>query len=167
MVNLIICVGMFYILHLFLTMSFSLHKVPFINWTHTGGDISGMTDLSSRMASASDNLRQSLPIFMTFAVLSVVMSVDNLMLAKYWFGLDRYHAIELEEIKDNLVNSNSVFINDELVESSLTLLQNYESILPLKNLDTLKIASLSIGDQSNSFQDMLSNYWFWKNNSIF
>ena len=87
MVNLIICVGMFYILHLFFTMSFSLHKVPFINWTHTGGDISGMTDLSSRMASASDNLRQSLPIFMTFAVLSVVMSVDNLLLAKYWFGL--------------------------------------------------------------------------------
>ena len=87
MVNLIICVGMFYILHLFFTMSFSLHKVPFINWTHTGGDISGMTDLSSRMASASDNLRQSLPIFMTFAVLSVVMGVDNLMLAKYWFGI--------------------------------------------------------------------------------
>ena len=87
MVNLIICVGMFYILHLFFTMSFSLHKVPFINWTHTGGDISGMTDLSSRMASASDNLRQSLPIFMTFAVLSVVMSVGNLLLAKYWFGI--------------------------------------------------------------------------------
>ena len=87
MVDLIICVGFFYIAHLFFTMSFSLHKVPFINWTHTGGDISGMTDLSSRMASASDNLRQSLPIFMTFAVLSVVMSVDNLMLAKYWFGI--------------------------------------------------------------------------------
>ena len=93
MVNLIICVGMFYILHLFFTMSFSLHKVPFINWTHTGGDISGMTDLSSRMASASDNLRQSLPIFMTFAVLSVVMSVDNLLLAKYWFGI-RYSQIK-------------------------------------------------------------------------
>ena len=56
MENLIICVGMFYILHLFLTMSFSLHKVPFVNWTYTGGDISGMTDLSARFASASDNL---------------------------------------------------------------------------------------------------------------
>lgn len=53
MENLIICVGMFYIAHLFFTMSFSLHKVPFINWTYTGGDISGMTDLSSRMSSAS------------------------------------------------------------------------------------------------------------------
>ncbi len=87
MENLIICVGMFYILHLFLTMSFSLHKVPFVNWTVAGGDISGMTDLSSRMSSASDNLRQSLPVFMTFAVLSVVIGIDNLLLAQIWFGL--------------------------------------------------------------------------------
>ena len=89
MENLIICVGMFYVLHLFLTMSFSLHKVPFINWTYTGGDISGMTELSTRLASASDNLRQSLPLFLTFAVLSVIMEMGevNLMLAKIWFGL--------------------------------------------------------------------------------
>ena len=89
MENLIICVGMFYVLHLFLTMSFSLHKVPFINWTYTGGDISGMTDLSARFASASDNLRQSLRLFLTFAVLSVVMDKGdvNLMLAQVWFGL--------------------------------------------------------------------------------
>ena len=89
MENLIICVGMFYILHLFLTMSFSLHKVPFVNWTYTGGDISGMTDLSARFASASDNLRQSFPLFLTFAVLSVVMDKGdvNLILAQVWFGL--------------------------------------------------------------------------------
>ena len=89
MENLIICVGMFYIAHLFFTMSFSLHKVTFINWTYTGGDISGMTDLSSRMSSASDNLRQSLPLFLAFAVLSVVMEKGdiNLLLAQVWFGL--------------------------------------------------------------------------------
>ena len=89
MENLIICVGMFYILHLFLTMSLSLHKVPFVNWTYTGGDISGMSDLSVRFASASDNLRQSLPLFLAFAVLSVVMNKGdvNLMLAQVWFGL--------------------------------------------------------------------------------
>ncbi len=82
----------------------------------------------------------------------------KILLAKYWCGLDRYKPIELEDIKDELTNSNSIFINDELVESSLTLLQNYESILPLKNIDTLKIASLSIGGNSNAFQDMLLNY---------
>ena len=87
MTNLIICVVMFYILHLFLVMSFSLHKVPFIQWTYTGGDISGMTALSERMASAGDNLRQSLPIFMVLAVLSVILEVNNLMLAQTWLGL--------------------------------------------------------------------------------
>ena len=71
MENLIICVGMFYVLHLFLTMSFSLHKVPFVNWTYTGGDISGMSDLSVRFASASDNLRQSLPLFLALSLIHI------------------------------------------------------------------------------------------------
>lgn len=87
MTNLIICVGMFYVLHLFFKMSFSLHKVPFLEWTYTGGDISKMTDLSQRVALASDNLRQSLPLFFIFSVLSVILAVDNLMLAQIWLIL--------------------------------------------------------------------------------
>ena len=87
MVNLIICVTFFYTLHLFLRMSFSLHKVPLINFTYAGGDDSGITDLSKRMVIATDNLRQSMLIFIPFAMMSVVLDVDNLMLAKLWFGL--------------------------------------------------------------------------------
>ena len=87
MIDLIICVGMFYILHLFFKMSFSLHKVPFVQWTYTDGDTSNLTALSSRMVLASDNLRQSLPVFLVFAILSVIQNVDNLMLAQTWFGL--------------------------------------------------------------------------------
>ncbi len=87
MSDLIICVGFFYLIHLFLTMTLSLHKVPFVQWTYTGGDISNMTPLSSRMASASDNLRQSLPVFLAFALLSIILNVDNLILAQSWFGL--------------------------------------------------------------------------------
>ena len=87
MSDLIICVGFFYLIHLFLTMTLSLHKVPLVQWTYTGGDISNMTPLSSRMSSASDNLRQSLPVFLVFALLSIILNVDNLMLAQSWFGL--------------------------------------------------------------------------------
>jgi len=68
-------------------MSFSLHKVPFLEWTYTDGDTSNLTSLSSRMVLASDNLRQSLPIFFVFAILSVILDVDNLMLAQIWFFL--------------------------------------------------------------------------------
>ena len=87
MVNLIICVLFFYTAHLFLKMTFSLHKVPFINFTLANGDLSKMTDLSERMGVAGENLRQSLFIFIPFAVMSAVLGVDNLMLAKTWFGL--------------------------------------------------------------------------------
>ena len=86
MVELLVYVLLFYVLHLFLRMSFSLHKVPFLEWTYTGGDISNMTDLSARMTLAADNLRQSLPVFLVFGVLSLINDVDNLMLAKVWFG---------------------------------------------------------------------------------
>ena len=87
MVNLIICVLFFYAAHLFFKMTFSLHKVPYVNFTLRDGDLSGMTALSERMGVAADNLRQSLFIFIPFAVMSAVLNVDNLMLAKIWFGL--------------------------------------------------------------------------------
>ena len=87
MVNLIICVLFFYTAHLFLKMTFSLHKVPVVNFTLADGDLSKMTDLSQRMGVAGENLRQSLFIFIPFAVMSAVLGVDNLMLAKTWFGL--------------------------------------------------------------------------------
>ena len=87
MVNLIICVLFFYAAHLFFKMTFSLHKVPYVNFTLRDGDLSGMTALSERMGVAGDNLRQSLFIFIPFAVMSAVLNVDNLMLAKIWFGL--------------------------------------------------------------------------------
>ena len=87
MVNLIICVTFFYALHLFLRMSFSLHKVPFVEFTYKSGDDSGLTDLSKRMMVATENLRQSMLIFIPFAMMSVVSNVDNLLLGKIWFGL--------------------------------------------------------------------------------
>ena len=87
MTNLIICVGMFYVLHLFLKMTFSLHKVPFVDFTYTEGNISNTTALSERMSLASDNLRQSLPLFFVFAILSIILDIDNLFLAQVWFGL--------------------------------------------------------------------------------
>jgi uncharacterized MAPEG superfamily protein len=86
MVEIIFYVGVFYLLHLFFRMSFSLHKVPFVEWTYTEGNTSGMTALSERLSLASDNLRQTLPIFLVFAVLSVVLDVDNLLNAQLWLG---------------------------------------------------------------------------------
>ena len=87
MTNLIICAIFFYILNLFLKMSFSLHKVPFAEWTYTKGDTSNITPTSQRINASLNNLSESMPIFLALAILSVMLDVDNLMLAQSWLVL--------------------------------------------------------------------------------
>ena len=87
MAELLICVVFFYTAHLFFVMTFSLHKVPFLQFTIPDGDLSGLTNLSKRMIVAGDNLRQSLFIFLPLSVLSIAQGIDNVLLAQIWFGL--------------------------------------------------------------------------------
>ena len=87
MTNLIICSIIFYILNLFLKMTFSLHKVPFVQWTYTKGDTSNITPTSQRINASLNNLTESMPIFLALAILSVMLDVDNLMLAQSWLVL--------------------------------------------------------------------------------
>ena len=87
MAELLIYVVFFYTAHLFFVMTFSLHKVPFVQFTISDGDLSGLTNLSKRMVIAGDNLRQSLFIFLPLSVLSIAQGIDNLFLAQIWFGL--------------------------------------------------------------------------------
>ncbi|GIS25300.1 MAG: hypothetical protein CM15mP126_5430 [Gammaproteobacteria bacterium] len=62
MVDLLICVVLLHSPFIFV-LTFSIHKVPFVQFTISDGDLSGLTDLSKRMIVAGDNLRQSLFIF--------------------------------------------------------------------------------------------------------
>jgi len=87
MTNLIICSIFFYIVNLFLKMSFSLHKVPFVEWTYTKGDTSNITQISQRVNVSLNNLIESMPIFLALAILSVMLDVDNLILAQTWLVL--------------------------------------------------------------------------------
>ena len=87
MTNLVICSIFFYIVNLFLKMSFSLHKVPFVEWTYTKGDTSNITQISQRVNVSLNNLTESMPIFLALAILSVMLDVDNLILAQTWLVL--------------------------------------------------------------------------------
>ncbi|MFA5328979.1 MAG: glycoside hydrolase family 3 N-terminal domain-containing protein [Prolixibacteraceae bacterium] len=78
---------------------------------------------------------------------------------KKWLGLDKKKTVT-EDNLDQKLNSNKFLLTKrKLQEKALTVLLNRDSIIPLKNLDTLKIASLMIGaNQISSFQKMLGNY---------
>ena len=82
----------------------------------------------------------------------------KILMAKRWVGLNEYRPAELKKIQQKIITNDTKLLNKKLVKSSLTLLQNYQNLLPLKRLDTLQIAAISIGEESAKFKSMLSNY---------
>lgn len=82
----------------------------------------------------------------------------KILLAKYWMGLHNYRSVNLDSLVPKITNNDTKVLNKRLIASSLTLLQNYHDLLPLKRLDTLKIASLSIGEDGSYFQKTLNKY---------
>jgi beta-glucosidase-like glycosyl hydrolase/CubicO group peptidase (beta-lactamase class C family) len=82
----------------------------------------------------------------------------KILMAKKWMGLDSILPINIKNITSRINNSDAELVNRKLVENSLTLLQNYENLIPFQRLDTLKIAAITIGGNSEHFTNMLSNY---------
>lgn len=83
----------------------------------------------------------------------------KILLAKQWAGLNHYKEIKLKNLNSDLNTPEAELINRKLTEASLTLLKNKSNIIPLQDLDTTRIASLSLGYKELSlFQKTLSNY---------
>ncbi len=78
---------------------------------------------------------------------------------KKWLGLDQKKVVSEHNLEQNLNNNKFLLTKRKLQEKALTVLVNKDSLIPIRNLDTLKIASLMIGtNQISSFQKMLGNY---------
>jgi len=74
-------------------------------------------------------------------------------------GLDNYAPINVSNLYDSLNTINNKLIARKVYKSAITLVKNNDDLLPLRNFDTLKIASLAIGDpEVNPFQQILDNY---------
>ncbi len=83
----------------------------------------------------------------------------KVLAAKQWLGLDNWQPIETKNLIADLNNPYADYLNQQLVEASLTLLRNKQNILPLQRLDTLKVAALAIGtDTETDFQRGLARY---------
>ena len=82
MIDILIIVVFFSLLNLFLPMIFSLHKVPFKDFTYIGGDVSGKTELSKRLALSADNLKETLPLFLALSIFFFITSMG--MVSNEW-----------------------------------------------------------------------------------
>lgn len=85
----------------------------------------------------------------------------KILMVKAWTGLNHYKPIALDNLTKDINSIQADLVNRELAEKTITLLSNKNNILPLKHLDTMRIASLVIGDtDKNNFQSRLSDYAF-------
>jgi beta-glucosidase-like glycosyl hydrolase/CubicO group peptidase (beta-lactamase class C family) len=83
----------------------------------------------------------------------------KILRAKEWAGLSRMRPIEMQNLVADLNKPAYEALNRELTASSLTLLTNKNDLLPLGMLDTLRIASIHIGEDSGTaFKEALARY---------
>jgi len=83
----------------------------------------------------------------------------KILLYKKKHGLQTFKPIEIKNIIEDLNSNKAKLINRRLYENAITLLINRNGILPIKNIDTLKLASVLIGDTiQNTFQKRLYDY---------
>ena len=83
----------------------------------------------------------------------------RVLAAKLFAGLNHLKPVKTEGLVADLNTPEAQFAQRQLVEASLTLLENKNNLVPFQGLDTLKIAALSVGSQSvTAFQKMLGNY---------
>lgn len=79
--------------------------------------------------------------------------------AKYWVGLSIKPHVELNNLYEDLNRTSFQLLHQRLVENALTVVKNKDLLIPFKKLDTLKIASVSIGaPPSNTFSKTLELY---------
>ncbi|WP_245849696.1 glycoside hydrolase family 3 N-terminal domain-containing protein [Hymenobacter crusticola] len=78
---------------------------------------------------------------------------------KQWSGLNHYKPIDLKNLYQDLNTPHANYLTRRLSELSVTLLRNQSNLLPLQRLDTLRLATLTIGTKdTTSFQRMVADY---------
>ncbi len=69
---------------------------------------------------------------------------------KYILGLNKLKPVDLSNLSARLNTPNAEWLCRKLNEEAITLLKNENQIVPLKSLDTKKIAAISLGASNNN-----------------
>ncbi|RNC87319.1 MAG: beta-N-acetylglucosaminidase [Winogradskyella sp.] len=89
----------------------------------------------------------------------LAFSVKKILMAKYKVGLNEYKPISYNGVHGDIKRITDDVLYGQLMENAITVLKNKSDILPLRNLETKKIAYVSFGDDSGSaFYNELKKY---------
>ncbi|WP_283636608.1 glycoside hydrolase family 3 N-terminal domain-containing protein [Aquaticitalea lipolytica] len=86
-------------------------------------------------------------------------SVKKILMAKYKVGLNKYSPIGVSNLVEDLNRLKDDLLNEKLYENAITVVRNQKDQLPLRRLETRKIAYVKMGDDDGSaFLDELKKY---------
>jgi beta-glucosidase-like glycosyl hydrolase/CubicO group peptidase (beta-lactamase class C family) len=86
-------------------------------------------------------------------------SVKKILMAKYKVGLNNYSPIGIYDLEKDLNRIKDDVLYEVLMENAITVVKNTNSLLPLRDLETKKIAYVSLGDDEGSaFLNELKKY---------
>ncbi len=89
----------------------------------------------------------------------IALKCRKILALKYWSGLNNINTISKENIENDLSPAaNKALIND-LYANAITVLNNNQNIIPVKNLQKIRIATLGINrDIITGYQDRVAKY---------
>ncbi|WP_345170160.1 glycoside hydrolase family 3 N-terminal domain-containing protein [Algibacter aquimarinus] len=86
-------------------------------------------------------------------------SVKKILQAKYKAGLANYEPIGIYNLVEDLNRLEDDVLYEELIENAVTILQNIRGVLPIRQLETKKIAYVNLGKASGDiFFNELKKY---------
>lgn len=86
-------------------------------------------------------------------------SVKKILMAKYIAGLHEYKPIDLTNLAQDLQTESDAIVYEDAISRAVTLLNNSKKIIPLQQLETRKIAYISLGDDTGDiFFNELNKY---------
>jgi beta-N-acetylhexosaminidase len=89
----------------------------------------------------------------------ILTSVRRILTMKYDLGLTEPQQVDVENIRADINSPEAYSLRRQLIRNSLTLIRNADDLVPIRELDTLEMASLSIGVRSKTpFQEQLDAY---------
>ncbi len=89
----------------------------------------------------------------------ITLKCRKILALKYWAGLSKTKLIKRDDIEKELSPMVSKALIRELYSDALTVLKNNQDILPLKNLQSIKIATIAINKSKLTiFQQRISKY---------
>ena len=83
----------------------------------------------------------------------------KILALKYWSGLNKLQPVNKDNIEEELSPMTSKALIRDLYANALTVLINNQNIVPVKNLQTIKIATIAINRNTlSSFQNRIAKY---------